>query len=159
MPWRVDDVDVMIIPFTKCSRRLDRDTLFSLEVHRVHLCPHPILNKEQQMSGFNASYNTVQNIEGMFMTGVTCVNETTEGLQVRYRPTLHLHPFRKMCCARIGLSTALSQHLASVSSLYELMSEQKYVRTYVLCVISSLDLCVGHAVDGIFVPTKNTAAV
>lgn len=43
VPWRVDDVDVMVIPCTKSCRRLDRDALFSLEVHRVHLCAHPIL--------------------------------------------------------------------------------------------------------------------
>ena len=33
VPGRVDDVDVMVTPCAKCSRRLDRDTFLSLEVH------------------------------------------------------------------------------------------------------------------------------
>ena len=39
----VDDIDVVVVPCTERSRRLDGDALFSLKVHRVHLCPYSIL--------------------------------------------------------------------------------------------------------------------
>lgn len=41
--WRVDDVDVVLIPHCVCGCRLNGDSPLSLQLHRVHHSTNPIL--------------------------------------------------------------------------------------------------------------------
>lgn len=43
LTWGINDVDLVVPPGAMRGCRLDRDALFPLQLHTVHLRPNPIL--------------------------------------------------------------------------------------------------------------------
>lgn len=43
LPWRIDDVDGMVVPRSVSGRRCNRDTFFAFEFHAVHFRTDAIL--------------------------------------------------------------------------------------------------------------------